>query len=125
VNSALRQFYGRLLDVLRRPVVRQGQWQLLECVPAWEGNGSSDAFIAYAWQDAGGEPLLVAVNYAPHHSQCYVRLPFADLGGGRWLLRDLLGDARYDRDGNDLQSRGLYLDVPPWRCHAFALTKLL
>ena len=28
------------------------------------------------------ERLLVAVNYAPNQSQCYVRLPFADLGGG-------------------------------------------
>ena len=34
----LRQFYDRLLAVLRRPVVRDGRWQLLECVPAWDGN---------------------------------------------------------------------------------------
>jgi hypothetical protein len=123
VNPAVRQFYERLLDVLRRPVVRQGQWRLLDCVPAWDGNGSSDCFIAYAWQDAGGERLLVAVNYAPHHSQCYVRLPFLDLGGGRWRLQDLVGDAAYDRDGNDLQSRGLYLDVPPWQSHVFEMRR--
>ena len=35
---------------------------------------------------AGGA-LLVAVNYAANQSQCYVRLPFADLGG-RWRLQD-------------------------------------
>jgi len=106
---------------LRRPVVRQGQWQLLECLPAWDGNWSSDAFIAYGWQGAGRERLLVAVNYAPHHSQCYVRFPFPDLGGRQWRLQDLLGDARYERDGNDLQSRGLYLDVGPWQCHVFEM----
>jgi hypothetical protein len=61
------------------------------------------------------------VNYASHRSQCYVRLPFPDLGGGGWRLRDLLGDARYDRDGNDLQSRGLYLDAAPWQYHVFEL----
>lgn len=38
VNPAVRQFYARLLDVLRRPAVRQGQWQLLECVPARDRN---------------------------------------------------------------------------------------
>jgi hypothetical protein len=118
-NSALQQFYERLLEVLRRPAVRQGQWQLLECVPAWEGNSSSDAFIAYAWQDAGGERLLVCVNYSAKSSQCYVRLPFPDLGNRRWLLQDLMGEARYERDGNDLQSRGLYLDVPAWKYHVF------
>src|SRR5262249_2356216 len=45
VSQPLKEFYQRLLSVLRAPIVRQGQWQLLECVPAWEGNSSSDAFI--------------------------------------------------------------------------------
>jgi hypothetical protein len=118
-DQQLEQFYDRLLAVLRQPVVRQGQWCLLECAPAWEGNGSSDGFIACAWQGPGGERLLVAVNYAPHQSQCYVRLPFAKLDGRQWRLRDLLSEACYDRDGSDLQSRGLYLDVPAWHYHAF------
>jgi hypothetical protein len=122
VNSSVAQFYGRLLELLRRPVVRQGEWRLLECTPAWEGNGSNEAVIACAWQDSGGNRLLVSVNYAGHPSQCYVRPPFAGLAGRSWRLRDLLGTAQYDRDGNDLQSRGLYLDVPPWRCHAFEMT---
>lgn len=123
VDPMVRQLYERLLDVLRRPIVRQGRWQLLDCAPAWDGNGSAEALIAYAWQD-GGDRLLVAVNYAAHQSQCYVRVPFGDLGGGQWRLQDLLGDAVYDRDGDELQSRGLYLDVPPWHRHAFALTRL-
>ena len=99
VDHTISQFYDRLLEVLRQPVTRSGHWQLLECVPAWEGNGSSDAFIAYAWQDSGDSRLVVAVNYAAHPGQCYVRLPFADLGSGQWRLRDLLGEAEYGRDG--------------------------
>ena len=31
VDRNLQQFYDRLLAVLRQPVVREGQWQLLEC----------------------------------------------------------------------------------------------
>jgi glycosidase len=34
-NQELAKFYDRLLGVLRRPAVRRGEWQLLECVPAW------------------------------------------------------------------------------------------
>ena len=67
--------------------------------------------MAFAWQGAEGERLLVAVNYAANQSQCYVRLPFADLGDSPWRLQDLIGDAVYDRDGSDLQSRGLFLDM--------------
>ena len=66
----------------------------------------------------------MTVNYAPNQSQCYVRLPFADLGNGKWRLEDLIGDATYEREGNDLQTRGLYLDEPPWRAHVFSLMKV-
>jgi len=118
-DPRLAQFYHRLLAVLRRAVVRDGRWQLLECVPAWDGNSSDDAFVAFAWHSSDGKRLLVAVNYAPHQSQCYVRLPFPDLADRSWQLRDLLGEAGYDRDGADLQSRGLYLDLAPWQYHVF------
>jgi hypothetical protein len=37
-------------------------------------------------------------------------------------LKDLTSPAGYDRDGKDLASRGLYLDLPPWGYHVFALT---
>jgi hypothetical protein len=123
VDPRLQQFYERLLAVLRAPGVRDGQWRLLDCVAAWEGNWTWDCFLAFAWQGPGDERLLVTVNYAPNQSQCYVRLPFTDLNTGQWGLADLIGDAMYERSGNDLQARGLYLDEPPWRARVFSMTK--
>jgi hypothetical protein len=63
------------------------------------------------------------VNYAPNQSQGYVRLPFSGLSNRPWRLQNLLGDAQDDRDGNDLEWRGLYLDVPPWQAHVFSLAR--
>jgi hypothetical protein len=83
VDQELEQFYARLLAVLRQPVVRDGRWQLLDCIPARDGNPTHDCFLAFAWQGPGAERLLVAVNYAPKHSQRRVRLPFMDLGKGQ------------------------------------------
>jgi hypothetical protein len=137
VDPELEKLYDRLLAVLRQPVVRDGRWQLLECAPAWDGNWTKDCFLAFAWQGpltptplplgergrGEGERLLAAVNYAANQSQCYVRLPFAELGGGTWQLRDLLGTATYERAGNDLQSRGLYLDMTPWQPSVYTLTR--
>src|SRR5262249_24869703 len=115
INQELAKFYDRLLGVLRRPAVCQGEWQLLECVPAWEGNWTWDCFLAFAWHVPGEDRVLVTVNYTGNQSQCYVRLPFTDLWKARWRLTDLMGAASYDRHGDDLQSRGLDLDVPPWQ----------
>ena len=121
IDNAIQTFYEQLLSVLRLPVVRNGRWQLLECVPAWNGNWTGDCFLAFEWQNDAQERLLVVVNYAPNQSQCYVRLPFNDLSGRPWQLRDQLSEIVYERDGNDLQSRGLYLDVPAWKSHVFVM----
>ena len=121
-DQALERFYDRLLSVLRLPVVREGRWQLVECVPAWDGNWTWDSFLAFAWQGRAGERLLVTVNYAGNQSQCYVRLPFADLAGRSVRFKDLMSPASYDRSGDDVASRGLYLDLPSWGYHVFEIT---
>jgi hypothetical protein len=88
-------------------------------VPAWNGNWTSDCFVVWCWQGDDGQRRLVAVNYAENQSQCYARLPFGDLSGRSVRLADLMNPANYDRDGSELLSRGLYLDLPPWGYHVF------
>jgi hypothetical protein len=46
-------------------------------------------------------------------------MPWSDLPGRSWRLVDRMGDAVYDRSGDDLAGRGLYLDVPAWATHVF------
>jgi glycosidase len=124
VDESLERFYARLLAVLRQPAVRDGQWQLLQCEPAWEGNWTWDCILAFGWQGPDGQRLLGIVNFSANQSQCYVRLPFADLGDCSWRLQDVIDDATYDRDGTDLRTRGLYVDLAPWNASVFKLTQL-
>ncbi len=119
IDQRLENFYDRLLTMLRDPVLRDGRWQLLECRQAWEGNWTSDCFVACSWTGQDGGKCLVAVNYSDHHSQCYVPIPWPDLEGQMWLLRDRMGTALVERSGTDLASRGLYLDLPAWAYHVF------
>jgi len=120
-DEELQRFYDRLLSVLRFGTVRNGQWQLLECVPAWEGNWTHDGFLAFAWNGADAARLLVVVNYAPNQGQCYVRLPFGELSGRAVRLDDPMTGAHYERSGSDVVSRGLYVDLPPWGSHVFGV----
>jgi len=123
VDEKLMAFYGRLLAVLRQLTVREGQWQLLECSPAWEGNWTNDCFLVFAWQATNGGLLVVAANYAPNQSQCHVRLPFAGLAGAKWRLQDQFSPASFEWNGDDLSGRGLFLDMAPWQACAYSLSR--
>jgi hypothetical protein len=65
---------------------------------------------------------MVPVNYAGNQSQCYVRLPGNGLNGRIVVLRDLTGPSWYVRNGDELISKGLYLDMPAWGYHVFEVT---
>ena len=119
VDTDLQTFYFDLLDLIHKPIFRNGQWRLLECLPAWEGNGSCDSFLAFDWEGTNGERVLVAVNYAPHASQCYIRLPFPEFAEQPVRFLDLMSAALYDRKGNDVLTTGIYLDLPAWGYHVF------
>lgn len=122
IDATLTQYYENLLSVLRESVVRKGTWQLLECVQAWDDNWTWDCFIAADWRGDGDKHLLVVANYAPNQSQCFVRVVLPDAGGRTVRFEDLTGPARFDRNGNDLVARGLFLDVPAWGYHVFQMT---
>ena len=119
VNGELKHFYDRLLSALRLDTLRDAQWQLLECTPGWEGNPTSESFIVFAWNGASENRLLVTVNYAASQGQCYVPLPFKEFTGRSVGFNDLMSSARYLRAGNDVVSKGLYLDLPAWGYHVF------
>jgi hypothetical protein len=121
-DGAITAFYDRLVGVLKDPAFRDGRWGLLECRPAWDGNESWDAFVAFSWEGPRDERRLVTVNYADHRSQCYVAMPWRDLDWRMWRLRDRTGPAVYDRSGTDLVREGLYLDMPAWGHHVFTVS---
>ena len=64
----------------------------------------------------------MAVNYRRHQASATCGCRSRTSAGRTWRLQDQLGAAVYDRDGNDLQARGLFLDVPPWQALVFSLT---
>ncbi|HET9941761.1 MAG TPA: alpha-amylase, partial [Terriglobia bacterium] len=92
---------------------------LLEASPAWDGNWTSECFVNFAWTGRNGDRFMVTVNYAANQAQCLVKLPFTGLAGRSVQLVDRMGPARYIRSGDELSSRGLYLDLPAWGYHVF------
>ena len=52
-DPALASFYEGLLACLRTRALRDGEWRLLESVPAWGGNPTAPDFLTFAWQGPG------------------------------------------------------------------------
>jgi hypothetical protein len=119
-DPEIAAFYENLLTVLRRLEVHEGTWRQLPARIAWDGNPTWDRFIVGLWE-SGSTRLLTVVNFSDTQSQCYLPLNIQGIVGRKVILTDLMGDARYERDGTTLASEGLYLDLPSWGRHVFAL----
>jgi len=122
IDNVLSQFYARLLTALHHPAAREGNWQLLDCRPAWDGNWTHDSFIAFGWEKSPSERLIAIVNFSDHQSQTKLHLPFAMSGHEAFHFQDLLGNANYDQRGSELAVNGLIIDLPAWGTHVFSIT---
>lgn len=122
VNHDVENFYARLLKILNKSWFHDGNWQLLYCRPAWEGNPTHENYIGFQWEFKG-RIFLVIVNYAPYRGQCSVIIPREDLPGAVCRLNDRMSEAFYDRNCADLIRDGLYLDIPGWAYHVFELIR--
>ena len=118
IDQNLRSFYERLLQTLGRDEVHEGEWRLWSCRQAWADNHTWDQFIVFSWEN-NNRRLLAAVNYGPVSGQCYVTLDEPGIAGRTFTMVDLLGEGRYEREGDGLASNGLYLDLPAWGFNLF------
>jgi len=111
----LQGFYAKLLEAINRPVFREGEWRLCERA-GWPDNPSFQNLVCWSWLK-DDERYLIVVNLSDDISQAQVRIPWFDASGREWLLVDALSGATYERDGDEMLSAGLYVDLGPWNYH--------
>jgi hypothetical protein len=113
----LRAFHRRLLGVAA--AVRRGEWRVLD-TRGWPDNPSHRDVVAWSWHE-GATRHLIVVNFGDQPAQARVTLPWPGLNGRSWELTDLLDGRVFDRDGDELATDGLYVDLPPWATHVLAV----
>jgi hypothetical protein len=114
IDFDLRAFYRRLLTAVGKSDLCRGEWQLCERI-GWPDNRSHLNLVAWCWQSGGR--YLVAANLSDVQSQGLVTLPWRDLAGREWQLKDMLSGDAFVRSGDEMQSSGLYVDLAPWQFH--------
>jgi hypothetical protein len=117
VERDLREFYTKLLAAIDRPVFREGQWSLCGRT-GWPDNASFQNIVAWNWLQSD-ERYLIVVNLSDVSAQAQVQVPWADASGGEWYLTDALWGTTYERDGNEMLSPGMYVELGPWSYHFF------
>lgn len=117
IDRDLQQFYLALLKNVNRSVFREGQWSLCDRT-GWPDNPTFQNLVAWSWLK-DEEHYLTIVNLSDSRSQARVRVPWFESAGKNWLLVDLLSDATYERNAEELRSSGLFVDLGPWDFHFF------
>jgi hypothetical protein len=113
----LFSFYTALLEAVNRPVFHNGQWTLCDRT-GWSDNASFRSLVAWSWVQ-NDEHYLIIMNMSDRLVQGRIQIPWIDVGGRTWHLFDLLSGALYERDGDEMLSPGLYVELGPWNYHFF------
>jgi len=123
-DEELAAFYRNLVEIVHAIELRNGVWQLCE-QQGWPDNQSCDNLISWCW-DVGGRKYVVALNVSSDcRSQARIALPWSDLGGRDWHLRNLLPRQDYGRrSGDEILAAGLYVDVDGGSFHFLELAPL-
>jgi hypothetical protein len=114
-DQTLHEFYAKLLAAANQPLFHDGHWRLCER-SGWPDNASFQNLVAWSWQN-NDDRCVIAANLSDSPLQALIHIPWA--AGQAWDLIDVLSNATYRRDGNDMASRGLYVELTPWNFHFF------
>ncbi len=114
-DPKLQAFYRTLLKAVSSEAVRNGSWQLCDRT-GWPDNTSYENLVAWSWKSAG-EKQLVVVNLSASSAQGLVRLPWDEIKGRTWQITELFSHKEYERNGDQMGTQGLYVDLPPWGYH--------
>jgi hypothetical protein len=118
IDADLRFFYDKLCTGANLAGVRDGEWRLCERF-GWPDNGTYEHLLASCWQN-GDVRLLTIVNLSDSNAQGRILLPWDDLKGIAWRTTDILSGQVFERNGDEMCTQGLYVDLPPWGFHVLS-----
>ena len=120
VDEELRRFHLGLIARRRRGA--RGDWDAVRR-ERLAGRLQLTQLLAWSWIDDEQRSLIV-INFADAPAAARrVHPPWNDLAGRTWRLDDLLSDRVFVRDGTEIATDGLYVQLAPWEFHVLAWTR--
>ena len=118
-DASVQSFYEKLLEISNQPVFHEGNWTLLDVLPA--GDRTSGNVIGYGWNHAG-TVAIVAVNLSPQPSQGRM-LPKLPIDHAKtYKLTDQVLGISFERIGQEIVENGVHATLQGYGCHVFDIT---
>ena len=119
----LHDFYCKLLRATDDEAFRNGHAVRLEPLSAWVGNATHEGIVARLWIGQHRQLRLSIANLTGEPAQAFIPLALPEFSGKTVRLEDQLDEIEYVRPGDDLLTRGLYVDLPAYGRHLFRVTR--
>ena len=117
VDHELQRFHNGLIS--GTATLRRGDWQLCG-TSGWPEDASHSQILTWSWTDETQRSLIV-INFADAPAAARVHPRWDDLAERMWTLDDVLSGQVFVRDGTEIATNGLYVQLAPWAFHIFAL----
>ena len=107
IDEELHRFHVELIGATASR--RRGDWALCGA-SGWPEDSSSAQLLAWSWIDDEQRSLIV-INFADAPAAARIHPPWNDLAERTWRLEDLLSDRVFVRDGTEIATDGLYVQL--------------
>jgi len=110
-------FMSGLVAAINAPIFRDGEWQL--CARSgWPDNPSFENLVAWSWAK-GEDRRLIVINLSDNPVQAQVQVPWSEIQGETWHRGGCTVGCKLRRNGDEMLSPGLYVELGPWNCNFF------
>jgi hypothetical protein len=118
--ESMEQFYRSLLEVLGEAIFHQGAWQLIELVPAAQGDLGFEDAICYQWV-LDDQICLVMSNLSNRQAEFLLPIQLTHTASPSWRLQNLMGEPISGEPSGELYEGGLRFDLPGYGFSIFSL----
>lgn len=115
----IKNYYQKILEITKDEIFREGNWTMIEPIPAGEGNISFHNFFTWIW-DYKNNLRIVIINYSPVTAQCRLRI-LLDSEKEYITLIDLLTGDEYLRSVKEMGTLGLFIELKGYHSHIFSI----
>lgn len=117
-DEKIKEFYRNLFHITKAEVFRKGEWKLLEPIAIGQNDHSFENLLAWQWR-LEDDVRIVIINY--HNSTSRCRLKFdINVSSDEIILSDLLNRNTYKRSVNEINEKGLFVELKSFNSHIFS-----